>query len=44
MGAAAESKVNNWNQLDPTFPDEKIALFGPGTDSGTYDYIHRRDR
>jgi phosphate transport system substrate-binding protein len=33
------SKVTNWNQLDPSFPDQKIALFGPGTDSGTYDYM-----
>ena len=34
-----DSKVNNWNQLDPSFPDQKISLFGPGTDSGTYDYM-----
>lgn len=33
------SKVTNWNQLDPSFPDQKISLFGPGTDSGTYDYM-----
>jgi phosphate transport system substrate-binding protein len=33
------STVTNWNQLDPSFPDQKIALFGPGTDSGTYDYM-----
>jgi phosphate transport system substrate-binding protein len=33
------SKITNWNQLDPTFPDQEIALFGPGTDSGTYDYM-----
>lgn len=33
------SKIKNWNQLDPSFPDQKIALFGPGTDSGTYDYM-----
>jgi phosphate transport system substrate-binding protein len=35
----AEGKVTNWNQLDPSFPDEKISLFGPGTDSGTFDYF-----
>lgn len=34
-----DSKINNWNQLDPEFPDQKISLFGPGTDSGTYDYL-----
>lgn len=33
------STVTNWNQLDPSFPDQEIALFGPGTDSGTYDYM-----
>jgi phosphate transport system substrate-binding protein len=33
------SKITNWKQLDPSFPDQKIALFGPGTDSGTYDYM-----
>ena len=33
------SKVTNWNELDPSFPDQEIALFGPGTDSGTYDYM-----
>lgn len=35
----SESKVANWNELDPSFPDQKIALFGPDTDSGTYDYM-----
>lgn len=34
-----DSKVKNWNELDPSFPDEEIKLFGPGTDSGTYDYM-----
>lgn len=33
------SKVNNWNQVDPSFPDQKLSLFGPGTDSGTFDYF-----
>ncbi|MGL5823942.1 MAG: PstS family phosphate ABC transporter substrate-binding protein [Nocardioides sp.] len=34
-----DSKVKNWKDLDPSFPDQKIALFGPGTDSGTYTYM-----
>ncbi|MCF8550544.1 MAG: PstS family phosphate ABC transporter substrate-binding protein [Candidatus Nanopelagicales bacterium] len=34
-----ESTVTNWNQVDPAFPDEPVALFGPGTDSGTFDYF-----
>ena len=33
------SKVNNWNDVDPSFPDEPLKLFGPGTDSGTFDYF-----
>jgi phosphate transport system substrate-binding protein len=36
---APGSTVTNWNQLDPGFPDQEISLFGPGTDSGTYDYM-----
>lgn len=34
-----DSTVSNWNEIDPAFPDEPIALFGPGTDSGTFDYF-----
>ena len=34
-----DSKVSNWNQVDPSFPDVPIRLFGPGTDSGTFDYF-----
>ncbi|MBA2950705.1 PstS family phosphate ABC transporter substrate-binding protein [Streptomyces sp. PSKA28] len=33
------SKVNNWNQVDPEFPDQRLELFGAGTDSGTFDYF-----
>jgi phosphate transport system substrate-binding protein len=33
------STVNNWNQIDPNFPDVPLRLFGPGTDSGTFDYF-----
>jgi phosphate transport system substrate-binding protein len=36
---AAEGKVTNWNQIDPSFPDQALALAGPGTDSGTFDYF-----
>ena len=34
-----ESTVNNWNQINPVWPDDKINLYGPGTDSGTFDYF-----
>jgi phosphate transport system substrate-binding protein len=33
------SKVDSWNDLDPSWPDVLIKLFGPGTDSGTFDYF-----
>jgi phosphate transport system substrate-binding protein len=33
------STVKNWNQVDPNFPDEPLTLFGPGADSGTFDYF-----
>ncbi len=33
------SKVNNWSEIDKSFPDQKLKLFGPGTDSGTFDYF-----
>ncbi len=35
----AEGQVSNWNQADATFPDEALTLYGPGTDSGTFDYF-----
>jgi phosphate transport system substrate-binding protein len=28
-----------WSDLDPSWPAEVINLYGPGTDSGTYDYF-----
>ncbi len=33
------SKVSSYKQLDASFPDEEVALFGPGTDSGTFDFF-----
>jgi len=35
----SEGVVTNWNQVDPSFPDVPLALFGAGTDSGTFDYF-----
>jgi phosphate transport system substrate-binding protein len=35
----AGSTVTNWNQVDPSFPDQPITLYGPGTDSGTFDFF-----
>jgi phosphate transport system substrate-binding protein len=36
---AATGKVTNWNQIDPAFPSQVLRLFGPGADSGTFDYF-----
>jgi phosphate transport system substrate-binding protein len=36
---AAEGQVTTWDQVNPDFPTEKISLYGPGTDSGTFDYF-----
>jgi phosphate transport system substrate-binding protein len=33
------SKVKNWNQVDSSFPDVPLRLYGAGTDSGTFDYF-----
>jgi phosphate transport system substrate-binding protein len=33
------SNVDRWKDVDPSFPDEKLTLFGAGTDSGTFDYF-----
>ncbi|HEU4943368.1 MAG TPA: PstS family phosphate ABC transporter substrate-binding protein, partial [Gaiellaceae bacterium] len=33
------SKVKSWQDVDPEFPDEKLSLYGAGTDSGTFDYF-----
>lgn len=35
----AEGTVTNWNQVDPSYPDAELVLYGPGTDSGTFDYF-----
>ena len=35
----AEGKINNWQQVRGSFPSQPLALFGPGRDSGTFDYF-----
>lgn len=35
----AEGTIMTWDQVNPAFPAEPIELFGPGTDSGTFDYF-----
>ena len=36
---APGSKVANYKELGAGFPDQKVAFFTPGTESGTYDFF-----
>ena len=33
------SSAASWSDVDPTWPDEELNIFGPDPDSGTYDYF-----
>jgi phosphate transport system substrate-binding protein len=33
------SKVKRLSEIDPKFPDTELSLYGPGTDSGTFDFF-----
>ena len=36
---SAEGEITNWNQVRSSWPDQTIDLYGPGTQSGTFDYF-----
>lgn len=36
---SAQGNVTNWKQVRSSFPDVPLNLYGPGTDSGTFDYF-----
>jgi phosphate transport system substrate-binding protein len=36
---AAQGKVTTWKQVNSKWPDKPLKLFGPGSDSGTFDYF-----
>ncbi len=36
---AAQGKITSWKQVREEFPDRPLTLYGPGTDSGTFDYF-----
>lgn len=36
---AAQGTITKWNQIRSDWPDHEIKLFGPGTDSGTFEYF-----
>lgn len=33
------SKIKMWSDINPAWPKKNINLYGPGTDSGTFDYF-----
>jgi phosphate transport system substrate-binding protein len=35
----AQGKITHWNQIRSEWPNEKLVLFGAGSDSGTFDYF-----
>ena len=39
FGPDSEGKLTNWNQVDPSFPDQRLRIYGPTTSSGTFDYF-----
>jgi phosphate transport system substrate-binding protein len=38
----AEGQVTTWSQVNPEWPEQQINLYGPGTESGTFDYFTER--
>jgi phosphate transport system substrate-binding protein len=36
---SAQGRVTRWNQIRPEWPNEPLVLYGPGADSGTFDYF-----
>jgi phosphate transport system substrate-binding protein len=36
---SAQGKITNWNQVRSEWPNAPLKLFGPGADSGTFDYF-----
>ena len=40
LAAIWNGDITNYNEIDPSYPDLEISLFGPGEASGTYDYFN----
>ena len=36
---SAQNKTKTWKQVNAAWPDQPLKLFGPGADSGTFDYF-----
>lgn len=37
---SADGGVTNWSDLNPDWPEEPVELYGPGSDSGTFDFFN----
>jgi phosphate transport system substrate-binding protein len=37
---AAEGEITQWSQVNPDWPDNELSLYGPGTESGTYEFFN----
>jgi phosphate transport system substrate-binding protein len=37
---AAEGKITRWSQVSSQWPDSELNLYGPGTESGTYEFFN----
>src|SRR5690606_1563668 len=37
-----DSPIKTWSDLNPAWPNEEIKLYGPGSDSGTYDFFNEQ--
>jgi phosphate transport system substrate-binding protein len=37
---SAEGKVTKWSQVRSDWPEEELSLYGPGTESGTYEFFN----
>ena len=40
LGKIFTAQYTKWNEVDPAFPAETILVYGPGADSGTFDYFN----
>jgi phosphate transport system substrate-binding protein len=37
---SAEGKITRWSQVSSQWPDSELNLYGPGTESGTYEFFN----
>jgi phosphate transport system substrate-binding protein len=42
LGKIFTAQYTKWNEVDPAFPAETIMVYGPGADSGTFDYFNEK--